>query len=159
VTARPHPAPRGRAGRRPAAANNERAIVDDLTYALALERADASFDPPVGGTAYLVRDVRRRRGAADRLVDADWDVLEGPVGAIVQAAVAREVAAAGEDYPPPARVAYVTSLAALEQARERLRAGQGQDGADAAAGGAPETGGFAKLAPARPARPGRRAGS
>src|SRR5919199_1495006 len=42
VTARPHPAPRGRAGRRPAAANNERAIVDDLTYALALERADAS---------------------------------------------------------------------------------------------------------------------
>src|ERR687885_311151 len=80
-------------------------------------------------------------GAADRLAEADWDVLEGPVGAIVQAAVAREVAAAGEAYPPPARVAYVTSLAALEQARERLRAGQGQDGADAAAGGAPETGG------------------
>ena len=140
-------------------ASDERASVHDLTYALALARADASFDPPTGGTVYLVRDVRPRRGAADRMADADWDFLEGTVGAIVQAAVAHEVAAAGEDFPPPARVEYFTSVAALEQAWARLRAGQGEDGADAAADGDPETGGFANLAPARPARPGRRAGS
>ena len=136
--------------------NGERATVDDLTYALALARADASFDPPGGGTAYLVRDVRPRRGAADRLADADWDFLEGTVGAIVQAAVAHEAAAGGEDAPPPARVEYFTSVAALEQAWERLRAGQGEDGADAAAGGDAETGGFANLAPARRAGAGSR---
>jgi hypothetical protein len=81
-------------------ASDERASVDDLTYALALARAVASCDPPAGGTVSLVRVVRPVRGAADRLAEADWDVLEGAVGAIVQAAVAHEVAAAGEAYPP-----------------------------------------------------------
>ena len=80
-------------------ASGERAAVDDLTYALALARADASCDPPAGGTASLVREVRRRRGAADRLADADWDVLEGAVGAIVQAAVAHEAAAGARTLP------------------------------------------------------------
>ena len=32
-------------------ASGERAAVDDLTYALALARTDASCDPPAGGTA------------------------------------------------------------------------------------------------------------
>ena len=64
----------------------------------------------------------------------------------MRAAVAHEVAAGGEDAPTPSRVEYFTGVAALEQAWERLRAGPGESGADAAAVGGAAVGGFANLA-------------
>ena len=90
--------------------------LDEEVYALALENPDASLENPLrGGTTYLLRKLRPRRGETDAFEPHAWAFLDEQQGAIVH-----------ESAPGTFTVEYYNA-AELEEAWERAEQAHEED--------------------------------